>query len=414
MIDLETVTLDNGLKIYLYQDKRKHSVFFQITTFCGGLTKHFKFDNKEYNLHDGIAHILEHYVVECNPKGNFLDKLGAKQMNTNASTAKETTSFYFETVENIEYGIDTMLEGLYNITFDKDKLEKLKKPIVQEIRGKLDNKFYHLAINKHKTLFHNLDYSNTGGTPEEVTKTTIDDLEVLYKAFYQPKNQFILIAGNFNKTKILKQIKDFYKNKKFDTSTELIKIDEPKTVNKKEDVIYFPTPMEYVDVAFKIDVEKFSTIEKYDLDFLLNSFFNASFGITSKLYEKLVLNNIIIDSIQTGIYNIDHFVIINVGSYTTNPEVFKQEVLKEIESLNSFSEERFELDKKSAIIRLIVRDESIFKTIRPLLNNIIIYNYPFLDKIEDIKRLTFNDLVKTIKNLDFSNYSITTIKNSEE
>ncbi len=129
MNTIETIQLKNGLTVYLYLDKRRHSTFFQLTTNFGGLTKDFVLNDKEYHLHDGIAHILEHYVVECNDDGNFIKELGEKQMNTNASTHYQVTSYYFDAVEDVEYGIRTMLHGIYHVHFDNEKLEKLKNPI---------------------------------------------------------------------------------------------------------------------------------------------------------------------------------------------------------------------------------------------------------------------------------------------
>ena len=203
MNKINKVVLENGLTIYLYNDKRRHSTFFQFVNLCGGITKDFVVDGKEYHMQDGVAHILEHYVVECNDKGNFLEILGERQMNTNASTHLNMTDFYFETVEDVNFGIKTLLNGIYNITFKKDKLEKLKNPIFQEIRGKSDNKFYHLNRQCNDNLFNKTKFRDIGGTLEEVEKTTIDDLRVFYEAFYQPSNQFIVIAGNFNKKELL-------------------------------------------------------------------------------------------------------------------------------------------------------------------------------------------------------------------
>ena len=85
----------------------------------------FIVDGVEYHFQDGVAHILEHYVVECNETGNFLKLLGEKQMNTNASTHLNMTDFYFETVEDVTFGIQTMLNGIYNVKFIDEKLEKI-------------------------------------------------------------------------------------------------------------------------------------------------------------------------------------------------------------------------------------------------------------------------------------------------
>ena len=63
MNKIETIKLDNGLTIYLYQDKRKHTTLFQLVTRFGGTTEDFIIDGKEIHLHDGIAHMLENYLV---------------------------------------------------------------------------------------------------------------------------------------------------------------------------------------------------------------------------------------------------------------------------------------------------------------------------------------------------------------
>ena len=63
------------------------------------MSKDFIIDGNEVHLPDGLAHILEHYIVECNDDGNFLKFLGEKQMNTNASTGPTSTEFYFSSVK---------------------------------------------------------------------------------------------------------------------------------------------------------------------------------------------------------------------------------------------------------------------------------------------------------------------------
>ena len=409
MNKLDTVVLDNGLTIYLYNDKRRHSTFFQFNTYCGGMTKHFIYNNKEYSLSDGVAHILEHYIVECNPKGNFLNELGKKQMSTNASTSTYITRYYFETVENVEFGIKTMLEGIYNISFNKRKLEKLKNPIFQEIRGRQDNKFYHINRRRMNNLFKNMDYRDIGGTIKEVSGVTTDQLKVLYKAFYHPKNQFIIIAGNFNKEEVLSLINDFYDNLEFDEyNTKLIPYKNTIKVNKKEDSFSFLTPTEFVDIAVKIDINNYSNVELLDLDFYLNSYLNGSFGVTSNIHKKLTDNKIIVDYIYTRVIPMKTCFILTIGAYTYDVNKFKEEVLNELKN-NSFDKEQFELDKKLAIMNIILRDENIFKMIMPFINNVEFFNYPYLDQVDDVKRLTFDEYRNIINNLDFSNYSIMTV-----
>ena len=66
------------------------------------------------------------------------------QMSTNAETSDIYTEYYFQAVENIDIGIKTILDAVNNVKFNEENLNKLKKPIIQEIRNRMDNKFYHL------------------------------------------------------------------------------------------------------------------------------------------------------------------------------------------------------------------------------------------------------------------------------
>ena len=410
MNKINKVVLENGLTIYLYNDKRRHSTFFQFVNLCGGITKDFVVDGKEYHMQDGIAHILEHYVVECNDKGNFLEILGERQMNTNASTHLNMTDFYFETVEDVNFGIKTLLNGIYNITFKKDKLEKLKNPIFQEIRGKSDNKFYHLNRQCNDNLFNKTKFRDIGGTLEEVEKTTIDDLRVFYEAFYQPSNQFIVIAGNFNKKEVLEEIFNFYENLKYTKhNVKVIKPKEELNVNIKEDILYFKTPLEYVNITYKMDMSNYSPEKALKLDFYLVTFFNMFFGTTSETYTKLTKDKVITSSIGCGNTRLNDTLTVSIGAYTYDVEAFKKAIINTIEEMNSFDEEKFELDKNNCIISMILRDENIFKTIIPFVNNIVDFNYPYVDTVEDIEAFDFEEFKDMIKELDFSHYAINTI-----
>ena len=415
MRKLDSIVLKNGLTLYLYQDTRRHSTFFQFNTFCGGLTKHFVFHGKEYHLQDGIAHILEHYLVECNDRGNFLDLLGKMQMSTNASTFPIATNYYFETVESVCEGIQIVLDGVYHVTFDEQKLEKLKNPIYQEIRGKKDNKFYHANRRRIDNLFSTIDFRDVGGDLEDVKNTTIDDVKTLYDAFYHPKNQFIVIAGNFDQEAVLKTIQDFYDQLSFEEyDTKIIPYQEPIKIHKKKDEFFFPTPKPYTEISFKIPIRQYSSKELLDLDFYFSSFFSSSFGVTSPLYKKLVDDHIIIDSIHCGNTHIDSYQILSFGAYTDDPEIFQKAILKEIKQLNHLNQEKFELDKKNALLHIILRDENIFSMIIPFIHNVLYFNYPYLDTVEDVQELNYKDYTKMIHDLDFSHYSILTIYPQEK
>ena len=411
---IDTIKIDNGPTLYLYNDSRRHSTFFKIVTKFGGMHKDFISNKKEYHLQDGVAHILEHYVVENNEVGNFLNILGDKQMYTNASTDNYTTRYYFEAVEGYLEGIKTILNGIYSVQFTEEKLEKLKNPIYQEIRSKMNSKFYHANIAEIGNLFYGTTFKSIGGTLDEVKNTTVEDIKLCYETFYQPSNQVIFIGGNFDKDEVIKYIKDFYKKldfKRIDFS--LINNSEKDEVVKDNEIVVFPTEQDFANISYKINLDKYTNRERLDYDFYLLFFFQMFFGITSKLYKELVDEKIITGGISHCNYLFDNYLIISIGTYTDYSDVFINKVKDTIENLNEFNEELFELNKKNMIVGLILREENIMNTLMPFVDNVLYYDYPYMDKISDIENMKYDKFVDYMKDLNFNNYTITKIVNEK-
>lgn len=414
MNKIETLTLPNGLTIYLYEDKRKHTTIFQLITLFGGATKDFIIDNKETHFQDGIAHILEHFIVECNSYGNFLNILGQKEMNANAITSQNYTRYFFEAVENVEFGIQTLLDCIYSPIFTNENLEKLKEPIYQEIRGKENNRFFHESIEVSKNIFHKINFHSTGGTIEEVKNTTIEDIKLCFESFYQPNNQLIIIAGNFKKDKILKIIEEKTKNLNIPKhKIETININEPKEVKKKYGKITFPTPTSYLEVTYKVPISHLTNIEKLKLDFYIHYFFDMNLGVTSPLYKKLVKEKIITTGINRSNRKMSDYLLISIGAYTSKKTFLKEEIIKAMKNI-IMDKEIFELDKKNTILDIILREENLSSVVGPLIGNIVNFNYPYPDTVEDIQKLNFEEYKNMIFSLDFSNYTITTIDNPKD
>lgn len=414
MNKFEQVILDNGLVVYFYVDKRRHSTFFQHITKFGGLTKDFICDGKEYHLQDGIAHILEHYIVEENKYGNFLKLLGEKQMVTNASTHYDMTRFYFDTVENVDYGITTLLNGIYAPLFSEERLEKMKGPIYQEIRGKSDNKFYSATLKTYEALFHKYKFRSIGGTLDDVKNTTLDELRLCYETFYQPSNQFIVVGGNFDKDHVLELIKDFYNKlelKKHDF--EILKLEEEKYAVSDYSELEFPTGQEFLEVTYKINLDKYSIEEQLKLDFYFTYFFKMFFSLASPLYNKLVKNKIITNGIGCNLTKLNNYLLISIGSYSDDIKQLEKEIKSTMKKLEDFDEEKFDLDKKQTIIDIVLREDNIGSMVMPFVNNIVIYDYHYPDTKEQIMGYTYEDFIKTMKDVDFSNSTVTVIKNKE-
>lgn len=413
MNKLEKITLDNGLTIYLYPDTKKHTTIFQFITLFGGTSKDFIIDNKEVHFQDGLAHILEHYLVECNKYGNFIDILGKMEMSTNASTSLTHTKYYFEAVEKVDEGIKTIIRSVYNPIFTTDNLEKIKLPIYQEIKGKQRSKFFEENKEILHSTFKNIKFRSVIGTIENVKNTTIEDLKLCYETFYQPHNQIIIISGNYNKENILKTIKEEINNYTFKKhDVKKIDLNEEESVASKKSNIIFPPPIPYVDVTYKIKLPKMTPKEKVTLTFYLSELFNENTGISSPLYEKLIKEKIITTKLNASFLKIEDYILITIGSSTLKEKELTKEIINNFKNIN-FDKDLFELNKKREILNIILRDESLLTMTTTLSDNIINYDYHNLDTVEDIESFTFEKYKNVINNLNFNNYTITTINNED-
>ena len=410
-LKVESIKLANGLPIYLCQDPRKHTTFFGLITKFGGAVKDFQLDGKAYHVHEGIAHLLEHYLVESNAHGNYVEILSEMQMETNAQTGSYQTMYYFSGVDKIEEGIDILLKSCYSPIFTEENLNRVKQPIYQEVRMTNDRKFKRFNMYQFDQLFHKISFRDTAGTVESVQDITLDEVKACYHAFYQPQNQMIVIAGNFDKEALLKKVESCYATLAIENHPmQLMPPEEPLTVKEKEGAITLPTDQQYVDLTYKIDLSSFTSKEKVRLTFYLNYFFTMAFGHTSKVYQELVKNKIITRNINTSDFNINPFLILSIGAYTDQKDKFLeaiQKVLKEKKYLNS---ELFELCRKRTILNLILRNESPEKFIMPFISNIILFDYPFLDTISDAESFTFEEFQDYINRLDLSHYAITVME----
>ena len=406
--------LANGLNIFLYQDNNKHSTQVKFVTKFGGINQDFMIDNKKYHVPSGIAHLLEHYICESSSLNELIQVMAKKQIKFNASTSMYLTNYYFSTINNLEYGLKNLLKAVNTPVFSEENLKRVKAPIYQELKMHEDDIFYEFGLKEYEALFKNIQFRNTGGFREDVEKITLDDIKNCYKVFYNPHNEYLFVGGNFNKNKVLKIIKDFYKNVDKKTLEEHpLKIKESSIVNKKEILVESKASQEYVEIAYKIDVSNYSKKQLMKLDYYLCTFLDMNFGITSSLYSELVDKKIINTSLNYDSTFIDDFCIITIGSFSKKINVLAKKIKDKIKNPD-FLKEEFNLFKKEDMAKVAIRADNLGNMIYQLMNNVIFYDYPYFDSIDDFKDFKFKEFQEYINKLDFTNYTTIIMKKTSD
>ncbi len=412
--NLEKLTLENGMKIYLYKDSTKHSTFVNFITKYGGFYNDFKIDDKEYNIPNGMAHFIEHLLIETSKYGNLIHVLGEKQMSTNGVTYTDMTQFYFNAVENVEIGIETLIRAINEADFNQEDIEKTKGAIYQEVRMQRDNKFRLLNDVKMKNIFKKIPYINNLGDLNNVMNFSYEQVKLCYDAFYNPNNQIVVVAGNFDVEKVKKIIIDIcskYENNF--NSVKLIDYNEPKEVDKKSDIVKMPTGKQFVDITYKIDISNLTYKDILKLDFYLGIFNRMNFGTTSSVYQKLFEEKVIVDSINSTYWVLDNYYLLSVGAYTDEDDKFLKEIKKVFSGNFIFDKELFDLYCKQCKMNISIRPDSLSSMILPFIDNIVSFEYEYFDTVNDINDFSLKELEDYMNSFDFSNYTVIKIVNND-
>ena len=188
--------LENGLNVFVTPkpDFGKSYAFF--ATNYGGMDMRFKLGGQWHDTPAGVAHFLEHKMFDTQ-EGNALQDLASNGASPNAFTGSAITGYYFESTEKFEDNLRTLLSFVSVPWFTTESVDKEQGIIGQEIRMIEDNPQWRVFMNLMSGLYANHPIrTGVAGTVESISHITADTLYACHKAFYNPANMALCVAGN--------------------------------------------------------------------------------------------------------------------------------------------------------------------------------------------------------------------------
>ncbi len=405
-------TLDNGMDVYLYVNKNIHNNYVTFTAKYGSVYHEIEDkDGKMIKVPNGIAHFLEHkvFVQEEDPQPE--DFYGNNGAMCNAYTTFKNTTYLFSGTDNIEENVEYLLDFVQNLYLTEENVEEEKDIIVQEINMCDDRPIDILYEKIRKNAIKvNPFRESIIGTEKEVRSITKELLEKCYQRFYNPSNMFLVVAGNFDKDKILEVIKNNQDKKQFKDIGKIKtkKYNEPDEVVKDMEVVKCNTNIPKMAYTIKVNIDQFK-MDNRRLSIYMYVIFNLLFGDTTKFDEEAKKDGIITNSLYYNILDIDsHFVISLINSTDKYEELIKK-IENQFKNIK-FSEEELNRKKKVLISNEIFSYENI-----EMVNEMIVDNIIFDGKIEEdiidiIDGLNIDELMDIASKIDFDNRSIVVLK----
>lgn len=329
--------LDNGLEVYMLPNNNVNKFYLTLNTRFGSINTKFKYDNKEYDMPKGIAHYLEHLSFNME-NGSVFDHYSKIGSSINAFTTYDITSYNVTSNNRFKENLEYLLEYVYTPYFTKELFQSEKGVIEEEVKMYKDDPGMTIVNGTLNNVFVNDERKYlVGGTVKDVKSIKLEDVITCYNAYYNPKNMFLIITGNFNPNEALaitsEQMNKLNINNDFNVKDIYPK--EPEKVNKKEEIIKMNVDKPKVSIGIKLPKNNFKSlkVDNYLLKIYISSILDINFGNTSLLLEELQKGSIVDDLDYTVIESNDYFIVLILSS-TYYPEYFKDKVIEKFNSLN--------------------------------------------------------------------------------
>lgn len=187
--------LENGLNVFVFPKPEFQKGYAFFATNYGGMDMRFCLDGVWHDTPAGVAHYLEHKMFDTE-EGNALQELAANGASPNAFTSNAITGYYFDSTEKFEDNLRILLSFVSVPWFTRESVDKERGIIGQEIGMIEDDPEWKCFMNLMAALYrHHPIRVSVAGSVESIAKITPEILYACHKAFYDPANMALCVAG---------------------------------------------------------------------------------------------------------------------------------------------------------------------------------------------------------------------------
>lgn len=408
-LTLYTYKLENGLNIYVVPDSRVNNIYATFSTKYG--SKHSSFvpngSKKMVTVPDGIAHFLEHKLFEQPDGTEPFAYFGERGADANANTTQFKTTYLFSGTDHLDENLNYLLDYVQTPYFTDENVEKEKGIIEQEIKMYYDEPSWRIL---EDAIFNTFEEDpvriSIAGTVKSIKTITKEDLYLCYNTFYHPANMFVVVTGNVNPEEIYNIVKENQSKKEFvkEFNLKLKDYKETNEVSKNHQTIKMNVTIPKTAVTFKLNIGQIKGFSKKDIISYLTIFFDAKFGQTSSLVQRLKDEKIISDTIDTYFIDSGDYFVYYVEGDSKLPEELIENIKKEVTNFE-ISEAEFERKKKVYLSSFITVSDNIFAMNSLVMNNVVKYGEVLTDIYYKIKNYNYEDLQAIINKINFSHTS---------
>ncbi len=280
MIDFETITLANGLKVLAHEDRSSNIAVVNLAYKVGS--------RDEDEAHTGFAHLFEHLMfggsVNIPSYDEPLQKAGGEN---NAYTTPDLTNYYLTLPSNnIETGLWLESDRMLSLSFDPNVLEVQRKVVIEEFNQRYLNQPYGNVWHLLRELTykkHPYRWPTIGSDISHIEEATMDQVKAFFKKYYVPNNATLVIGGDIAIDKAFKLAEKWFGEIPKGAPIERNIIKEPEQTEKRTLIVKENVP---ANAFYKTYHMPGRNSPDYHASDLLSDILGR--GKSSRLYKKLV------------------------------------------------------------------------------------------------------------------------------
>ena len=284
----------------------------------------------------GIAHMLEHMNFKStkNLKEGEFDKI-VKSLGgvDNASTGFDYTHYFIKTSSKyLSKTFELFSEVMENLNLTDEEFQRERKVVYEERLWRVDNNpigYLYFRLFNNTYIYHPYHWTPIG-FKEDILNWSIEDIREFHKTFYQPKNAFLLVAGDIEADEVFSKAEKYFSHIKNTSPIPNIHQKEPPLDGNKIIEIKRETQIEAVAIAYHIP--DFKDEDQFALSALSEILSGGKSGI---LREKLINKKQLVNEIYA--YNMELidpgvFLVLAFCNPGVSPEKVEKEIKKELKN----------------------------------------------------------------------------------
>lgn len=204
--DYKTVTLDNGLTVYLMEKKDIPLISFS-AVFDGGVIKDVSISGIASFTSEALRFGTTNYSKsQIDSLFNFFGS------NVSTYASIDYSGLYTQFMkENTEELFPVIKEIILNPSFPETEIEKRKQRWIAELDQAKESPRSVIGRYFNKHIYGDLPYGNPGrGTKAGIESISVEKVKEFYSTNYRPESSAIAVVGDFNTVEMKKLIEEYF------------------------------------------------------------------------------------------------------------------------------------------------------------------------------------------------------------